>query len=242
MGADGCQAAALPDDIRSSYKIDSFYQKYASANGIIVATSSKVSDEAIVRDCRLLLDLYSKLDDARKSIISQKVFFTLIAKSEQLSSLPEISKRYGTSLDERARGLGSLTPTICAEDSIMCMPGDPWKNDCICPHEYGHTLSDLALSRADSTWSKRLKKVYDDIASSGRLANSYALEEGPSGSGLVAWGVQAWYNCAINGSEGQYHPDINTRDELKTELPDFYALLAEILPENTQYSDCYARK
>jgi hypothetical protein len=205
----------------------------------VIATSSKVGDEAIIRDCRLLLDLYAQRDDARQSLISQKVFFTLIAQSEQLSSLPEVSSVWGTSLDQRARGLGSMTPTICAEDSIMCMAGDPWAGDCICPHEYGHTLADLALGRGEPAMASRLETIYDDIVSSGRLANAYVHEDGGT-SGLMAWGVQAWYDCAINGTRGAYHSDINTRAELKSELPDFYTFLAEILPEDNGYVDCYS--
>jgi hypothetical protein len=65
------------------------------------------------------------------------------------------------------------------------------------------------------------------------------MQEGTSGSGLMAWGVQAWYNCAIEGTRNGYQSDINTRDELKTELPEFYNLLAEVLPEDNQYKDCY---
>ena len=236
---ESCQVSSLPDDVRSTYKINTFYQKYASANGIVIATSANVSDEAIIRDCVLLLDMYAKLDNARKSLISQKVFFTLIAQSEQLSSLPEISSVYGTSLDQRARGLGSMTPTICAEDSIMCMRGDPWVNDCICPHEYGHTLADLAIGRGEPAMAAELKTIYNDIVASGRLANAYVHQDGGT-SGLMAWGVQAWYDCAINGTNGAYHSDINTRAELAKELPDFYDFLARILPDDGQYVDCYA--
>jgi hypothetical protein len=41
-------------------------------------------------------------------------------------------------------------------------------------------------------------------------------------SGMMAWGVQAWYDCAIDGTNGAYHRDINTRAELQQELPDLY--------------------
>ncbi|MBN2576544.1 MAG: hypothetical protein JXP73_18415 [Deltaproteobacteria bacterium] len=236
---DSCRVSSVPDDVRSSYKIHTFYQKYASANGIVIATSSEVGDDAIVRDCTLLLDMYSKRDELRRAIISQKVFFTLIAESEQLSSLPEIGPVYGTSLDERARGLGSMTPTICAEDSIMCMRGDPWVGDCICPHEYGHTFADIAIARGDPALASQLKTIYNNIVASGRLANAYVHQDGGT-SGLMAWGVQAWYDCAIDGTNGGYHSDINTRAELEKELPEFYEFLTQILPEDSQYQDCYA--
>lgn len=238
---DGCKAGPIPNDIRTSFDIDPFYQKYANANGVLVATGPKVSDEAIIKNCQLLLEMFSN-EKIRQSIISRKMFFTMIAESEQLSSLPEIQKMYPTMptiMDARARGLGSMIPTICAEDSILCMPSDKWRGDCICPHEYGHTLADWGVGYGDPALASRLSSIFDSIQSSGRLANSYATTQDGETSGIMAWGVQAWYNCAVEGTKGGYHSDINTRAELKKELPDFYEFLAELLPEDNKYKDCY---
>jgi hypothetical protein len=238
--ATGCDVSPISADMRSHYQNmnDPYYQKYASANGVIVATGTKVGDEALVRYCRLLTEMLSN-DKVRKSIISQKMWFTMIAQSEQLSSLPQINMQYGTSLNARARGLGGLTPTICAEDSIMCMRGDPWNGDCICPHETGHTLYSSGIMTVPEL-SSRLTAITNSTRSSGRLANSYVWQDGDE-SGMMAWGVQAWYNCAINGTNGAYHSDINTRAELQKEMPDFYQFLSELLPTENQYKDCYAK-
>jgi hypothetical protein len=215
---------------------DAYYTKYASANGVVVATGSKVGDEAIVRYCRLLTEMFSN-EKVRQGILSEKMWFTMIAQSEQLSSLPQINQQYGTSLNARARGLGAITPTICAEDSIMCMPGDPWNGDCICPHETGHTLYSSGIAKV-SELSSRLTAITNSVRSSGRLANAYVWMDGNE-SGMMSWGVQAWYNCAINGTNGDYHTDINTRAELQKELPEFYQFLSELLPTDNQYKDCY---
>jgi hypothetical protein len=88
--------------------------------------------------------------------------------------------------------------------------------------------------------SKRLTMITNSARSSGRLANAYVWMDGDE-SGMMAWGVQAWYNCAINGTSGAYHSDINTRAELQKELPDFYQFLSELLPAENQYKDCYAK-
>jgi hypothetical protein len=53
--------------------------------------------------------------------------------------------------------------------------------------------------------------------------------------------VQVWYDCAINGTKGAYHPDINTRAELQKEMPDFYQFLSELLPADNKYEDCYSK-
>jgi hypothetical protein len=239
MSSEGCDVSPITAEMRDEYENmnDPYYEKYASANGVIVATGSGVDDEAIVRYCRLLIEMTSN-EGVRQAILDDQMWFTMIAEDEQLSSLPQIDRAYGTSLDRRARGLGGLTPTICAEDSIMCMPGDPWDGDCICPHETGHTLWSSGVARVPGL-SSRFTEITNAIRSSGRLANAYVWQDGNQ-SGMMAWGVQAWYDCAINGTNGAYHSDINTRAELQRELPDLYQILSEILPEDNEYEDCYA--
>jgi len=235
----GCDVSPITAEMRSQYQNmdDAYYQKYASANGVIVATGTGVDDEAVVRYCRLLTEMISN-EQVRQAILADDMWFTMIADDEQLSSLPQINSTYGTSLNARARGLGGLTPTICAEDSIMCMPGDPWDGDCICPHETGHTLYSSGIARVPEL-SSRLTKITNDARSSGRLANAYVWMDGDE-SGMMAWGVQVWYDCAINGTNGAYHSDINTRAELQTQMPDFYQFLSELLPVDNEYQDCYA--
>jgi hypothetical protein len=238
---DGCAVMPITDDMRSRYQnmTDPYYTKYAATSGgVIVGTGTKVDDAAIVRYCRLLSEMFSN-EKVRQPVLSSKMWFTMIDNTEQLSSLPQINKSYGTSLNARARGLGGLTPTICAEDSIMCTPGDPWVNDCICPHETGHTLYSSGIAK-NPELSKRLTDITNAARSSGRLANAYVWEDGNE-SGMMSWGTQAWYNCAINGTKGAYHTDINTREELQKELPEFYQFLSELLPTDNKYKDCYAK-
>jgi len=239
-GAAGCEVAPITAAMRDSYENmnNAYYTKYASANGVILATGPKVDDAAVIRYCRLLKEMHAN-EDVRKAVIADKMWFTMIDEDEQLSSLPQISKAYGTSLNQRARGLGGLTPTICAEDSIMCLPGDRWKGDCICPHEAGHTLYSSGIARVPSLAS-RLKTITADARSSGRIANAYVWQDGNE-SGMMAWGVQVWYDCAINGTKGAYHSDINTRAELQKEMPDFYEFLSDLMPADTDYDDCYSK-
>jgi len=237
---EGCEVAPITDAMRDQYQNmnDDYYQKYADANGVIVATGDGVDDEAIVRYCRLLKEMTSH-EDVRQAVIDDEMWFTMIAEDEQLSSLPQIERAYGSSLDARARGLGGLTPTICAEDSIMCMPGDPWDGDCICPHEAGHTLYSSGIARVPEL-SSRLTAITNSTRSSGRIDNSYVWQDGNE-SGMMAWGVQLWYDCAINGTKGAYHSDINTRAELQKEMPDFYEFLSDLMPADTDYDDCYSK-
>lgn len=234
-----CTVAPITEEMRQKYQHmdEPYYTKYASANGVIVGTGPKVADEAVLRYCQFLSEMVSN-EKIREAMIDDKMWFTMIDEDEQLSDLPQIDRMYGTSLNQRARGLGSLTPTICAEDSIMCLPGDRWRGDCICPHEAGHTLYSSGIAKV-SEYSDRLDKITSDIRSSGRLSNAYVWMDG-NANGMIAWGIQAWYDCAIDGEMGGYHSDINTRAELQSELPELYQLLSELLPTDNKYEDCYA--
>jgi hypothetical protein len=236
-----CTVMPISDEMRGRYENmkDAYYTKYADANGIIVGTGPKVEDEALVRYCHLLAEMWSN-EAVREAGVADRMWFTMIDSTEQLSSLPQINRDYGAALDARARGLGALTPTICAEDSIMCMPGDRWKGDCICPHETGHTLWSSGIAKVPEL-SKRLTEITNKVRQSNRIANAYVWMDGEQETGIMAWGVQVWYDCAIDGQQGQYHPDINTRAELQKELPEFYEFLADILPKDNQYNDCYAQ-
>jgi hypothetical protein len=235
-----CVVAPITAEMRTRYQNmnEAYYTKFASAHDVIVATGVGVDDEAIVRYCHLLGEMVSN-EAVRQAVIKDKMWFTMIADNEQLSSLPQINKQYGTSLNQRARGLGGLTPTICAEDSIMCKPGDKWKGDCICAHETGHTLYSSGIAKVPAL-SSRLTAITNSTRSGGRIDNSYVWMDGNE-SGMMAWGVQVWYDCAINGTKGAYHPDINTRAELQKELPEFHQFLSELLPADNQYKDCYAQ-
>jgi len=235
-----CQVMPITAAMRKTYRNmdDDYYQKYASADGIIVATGTKVVDEAVKRYCQLITEMFGN-KDVRKGIVDAKMWFTMISESEQLSSLPQINKAYGRSLNARARGLGGLNPTICAEDSIMCKVGEPWYDDCICPHETGHTLYSSGIEKVPEL-SRRLSEITRNARASGRLANNYVWMDGNE-SGMMAWGVQAWYNCALEGQNGAYRTDINTRAELQKEFPDFYQFLSELFPTQNKYQDCYAK-
>ena len=56
-----------------------------------------------------------------------------------------------------------------------------------------------------------------------------------------AEGVQDWYNSNLQSIPANgVHNSINTRAELKTASPQLHDILAEVLPADIQFEDCYA--
>lgn len=237
-----CTVGAVPDDLRSIHKLDKFYAKYADASGVAVTTSAKVSDQAITLACQFLTEVLAQNEPARKALISAKMRFALIAASEQLSDIPEIGAMYGTSLNQRARGLGSIIPTICAEENVLCQRPDPWAGENICVHEYSHTLADYGFAVTDSTFKTRLSAAFKAAQSSGKFSNTYAISQTAE---FWAEGVQDWYNSNLESSSGMpdgNHNSINTREELKAASPELYDLISEFFPAEIKFADCYAKK
>jgi hypothetical protein len=238
-GIGGCEVTAVPDSIRSSYGLDPFYQKYADADGIPIATSSLVDDEAVTLACQLVKEMVGRRDEVRQALVNSGMRFTLIAAEEELSSIPEVNAAFGSAYDQRARGLGSMIPTICAEENILCQWDiDRWRGENICVHEYAHTLMDWGLSAADPTFDSRINDAYQAALASGNFANTYAIEKVEE---FWAEGVQDWYNSNLESIPANgVHNSINTREELLQASPELHALIAETLPEDIQFNDCYA--
>jgi hypothetical protein len=236
---DGCEVTPVPDAIRSGFNLDPFYQKYADADGLPVATSAVVTDRAITLACQLVKEMAGYRAGVRDALIAGGMRFTLIAGSEELSSLPEIAARYGTSLNQRARGLGSLVPTICAEENILCQVSqDRWRGENICVHEYAHTILEWGVRRADPGFRPRVEAAYQAALATGNFANTYA--ESSVGE-FWAEGVQDWYNSNLQSIPANgVHNSVNTREELRVASPELYQLVSEVFPADIQFEDCYA--
>src|SRR5579872_2827046 len=104
---DEAKVTEVPKELRESLKLDPFYQKYASAKGIPVLSSEKVSDKAILEAVYLINQMLADRDDVRQALIKGKMRFVVMAPTEMTTDVPEqrnmTPKDYW---DKRARGLG----------------------------------------------------------------------------------------------------------------------------------------
>lgn len=233
-----CEVSAVSDELRESYDLDPFYTKVALARGVPVLSSDAPADLALLRACELLVDMLSIRQDVVDVLIQRQTIFSIIGEDELTNDIPEY--RYlADSINQRARGLGGEANGTCAEESILCNRQlDRWRGEGICVHEYAHTISAAGLFRADPTFQGRLSDAYEDAVESGRFANTYALENLQE---YWAEGVQSWYNTNLEAipSNG-IHNEIDKRAELETYDPVLYDLIAELLPANNEFQDCYA--
>jgi hypothetical protein len=233
-----CVVSAIPDDLREAYDLDPFYVKHTLARGVPVVSSAAPSDAALSRACELLIDMLSMRDDVVDILLQRRTRFGIIGNDELTNDIPEY-RGFPDTINTRARGLGGQDIGTCAEESILCdRQRDRWRGEGICVHEFSHTISAAGLFRADPTFEPRLRAAFQDAEREGRFENTYAMENLQE---YWAEGVQDWYDTNLEAvpSNG-IHNEIDRRTELETYDPVLYGLIAEFLPADNQFQDCYA--
>lgn len=233
-----CQVAPIPDDVRSEYKLDPFYTRYASAAGTPIVSTDKPEDESIRRACQVVLDLSSTFAGSREQMHKGHVYFIMMAKTEKTVDTPEYRSR--GDLDRRARGFGN-NPGLCAEENVMCdTMTDRWRGESICVHEYAHVMHLYVWSEIDPMFDSKVDAAFDSARSMGKYRNTYADDNAME---YLAEGVQNWYNTNLESRQGEagdgVHNHINTRAEFKEYDPMLYELLSTVLPDAPAYKDCY---
>jgi hypothetical protein len=231
-----CSVAPIPEALRQAYMLQPFYTRYADAKGVPIIASDAPSDEAMRRACMLVEDLIGVHDDVRQQLLTQKIRFAMMGRSEKTVDLPDFA--YLGDIDWRARGLGGMPTAVCAEESILCdRMADRWRGESICVHEFAHTMQMAGYSLADKMFDGRLRNAYNAAIAAGLFANTYAASDDAE---YFAEGVQDWYNTnqEVPRADG-VHNHVNTRAELRSYDPMLYAILARVLPDKPAYRDCY---
>src|SRR5688500_3355604 len=120
----------VPEELRASLDLDPFYQKYASAGGLPVLSSAKVSDFALREAAYLLNQMFGERNDIRQAMIENKVRFVVMAPDEFTTMVPEQADMTpGKFWDNRARGMGASRrrPVVCCgEESLIVYDVDPY--------------------------------------------------------------------------------------------------------------------
>jgi len=233
-----CVVSPISDELREAYDFDPFYVKHTLAQGIPVISSAEPADAALTRVCELLIDMLSVRDDVVDILLQRRTRFGVIGEDELTNDIPEY-RDFPDTINQRARGLGGQDIGTCAEESILCNRQlDRWRGEGICVHEFAHTISAAGLFRADPTFEPRLRAAFEAAQQSGRYENTYAMENFQE---YWAEGVQNWYDTNLEAIPANgIHNDIDRRFELEENDPVLHGLIAEFLPQDNQFQDCYA--
>ena len=164
-----CSAAhhevkALSEDIAREYDLDqSFYAKTTMAEGILIATSPKVTNTTHLEAAYLFEIMMKELKEPiAQRIRDAKVLCLLVAHNELTSDLPEFkSDKTGKELDfYNWRQRGFLTKVkdryvvLFAEEDVMEYEGG-MQIESILIHEFGHVIHGVGFDEAlNKQWTK----------------------------------------------------------------------------------------
>ncbi len=223
--------------------LSDFYMKHLDAAGIPVVSSATVRDEALFRAAGIAQEMLAHRPDLLPSIIGAGASIAVIANLERLTEIPEYSNLYvqfpGVDWDVRAGGgLGATTfipVTSARENNLLCDADDPYQNNDVLVHEFGHSILNLGirLMPDGEEFVARLQTAYEQSTGSGLWRFTYA---GTNIEEYWAEGVQSWFN--LNGPPNSDQNDINTRSELLEYDPGLSSLLREVFGDTQISSSC----
>jgi cyclophilin family peptidyl-prolyl cis-trans isomerase len=219
----GGEVGLVPLAVREGWKLDAFYQKHLAVGPLPIVSSTNTSDYALLEVGYLVERMLSGRPEILEVLAGVRAKVVVMAHDEYTTDLPEqrgmTPKVYW---DRRARGLGGRTCS-CAEENILCFPGDPYSTENIFIHEFAHVIHGQAMPRVDPGFGGRLERAYADAMARGLWEGTYAavnVEE------YWAEAVQGWFDN--NRANDALHNHVNTRSQLKEYDPGVAALCAEV--------------
>lgn len=218
----------IPAEVRENWKLDDFYSKYASADGLPIVASKKVNDKALTVAADVVTNMLAGRPDVMKALIEGRVRVGIIGKDEQTTDLPEYAglRDKADFWNKRARGLGATPAALASsagEENLLGLPTDRYRGESILVHEFAHTLHTMGLRKVDPQFEGRLKEAFDNAKKKSLWAKTYAITDT-----LEYWaeGVQSYFDCnmPVRQPDG-IHNGITTRVALKKYDPELHDLI-----------------
>lgn len=239
---DQIRVDAVPVAERERLSLSSAYTRYArAAEGIPVVASARARPEAVAEAVWLINRVLARRPDVARAIARSTVRFVVMAHDEFTTDVPEHADLEPRAYwDKRARGLGATLArpaTSCGEENLLCFPGDPYAEENILIHEFGHTIHEIGLAQADPTFQKRLDAAFAAAGEHGRWKDTYGRTNAAE---YWAEGVQSWFSC--NRTHDREHGPVNSPAAVREHDPPLAALLEEVFgPEPWCYTRPHAR-
>ena len=208
-------------------RLDPFYKKYVSAEGLPIVSSGAVDDHALLETAYLANLMLAKRPDVRAAMIANGSRVIIMGCREFTTDIPEYAhmkpKDYW---DARARGLGgSETDPVCscAEENMLAFRGDPYAAENIFIHEFAHNIHLRGMLKVDPTFDRRLKATYEAAMAQGLWKGKYAATNHHE---YFAEGVQSWFdNNRVNDHD---HNHVHLRSQLIEYDPGLAAMCREV--------------
>src|SRR5262249_33798850 len=144
-----------------------FYTKHLDIQGMPVAASAEVADEALQRTHYLVTHLLACRPDILQAMVQNGTRLLIIGKDQVYTDMPDYRNRLHPQYqNERVRGTGGFGVTSFGEENLLNLPLDRYDDESIAVHEFCHTI-DAALRKIDSGWRDRLLHTYNSAIGKG---------------------------------------------------------------------------
>ena len=221
----------ISDEVRKEFDLKDHYQQVLLVEGFPIVASEKVQPAALREAEAVMRSMLKNRPDIFKQLAKNKVRYSIMATSERTCDIPEHSDLKPPEFwNRRARGLGATSqrPSVsCGEENLLHNPGDPYKTESICVHEFAHAIHQMALEDLDPTFDERLKKTWQSAVARSLWAGKYA---GSNHHEYWAEAVQSWFGT--NREDDHDHNHVNTRKELVDYDPAVAKLCQEVFGDN----------
>mgnify|MGYP001426395365 FL=1 len=188
-GSASNQIKAPNAEQQESYNLDSkFFKKSLLVQNILIATSLKVSDTAILETAYLFNHMMASINDAvAERIRKRNVLCILVGKDELTSEIPQfVTNKTGKELDFynwRQRGflrhIDGRPVVLFAEEDVLEYEGG-MQNESILIHEFGHVIqgagfdADLHKKVHEAFAKAKARSIWND----GRAAQRFRRVNG----------------------------------------------------------------
>jgi hypothetical protein len=197
-----------------------FYKKYLDVNGLSVAASAEVADEALERTHHIVSHMLAGRPDILQAMVKNGTRLIIIGKDQVYTDMPEYRNHPNPAYqNERVRGTGGLDVTSFGEENLLNLPLDRYDDESIAVHEFCHTI-DAAMRRIDPSWRERLQETYRHALGRGLWKYAYT---GSNPAEYWAEICQSYFDC--NRINNWNHAAIGTREQLKQYDPEGYELV-----------------
>jgi len=223
----GDSVGPVPDELRAAEGLDEFYAKYIAVAGFPILGSSRVSDAALREAAWIVRHMLQGRNDVLAELTGNGVHLVVMAYDEYTTDVPEhahlkFADEGPAFWDRRARGLGG-NPVSCAEENLLCHPGDPYSTENILIHEFAHIIHGQGVGSLDPTFDERLATTFEQARERGLWQGTYAAT---NRSEYWAEAVQSWFDN--NRQDDSLHNHVDTRIELLEYDPQLAALCKEV--------------
>jgi hypothetical protein len=197
-----------------------FYKKVMDVNGLTVAASGDVADEALRRTHEIVTRMLAGRPDILAAMAKHGTRLIIIGKDQVYTDMPEYRNHPNPEYqNERVRGTGGLGVTSFGEENLLNLAGDRYDDESIGVHEFCHTI-DAALRSIDPGWRQRLNDTYRKAMDKGLWKHAYAASNPGEYWAEIC---QSYFDC--NRVNNWNHNSIATREQLKRYDPDGYELV-----------------